>query len=150
MAAPKNMACKLALSNEHTRNLQAKCPQIKLCDVCLYYVVDTHIQHTVLATEEATIAQQVSHGPIKYQSRSWSRRGTTVNSSYHGNNPLVRSIEIQIATKSLPGSTNRKYRKLTTGVKTVSLGIDCSFYCHVWSTASIISEYNLQSTEKTV
>ena len=33
------------------------------------------------------------------QSGTWSQRGTKVNASYHGNNPLLRPTGIQIATK---------------------------------------------------
>ena len=62
-------------------------------------VVDSHIQRIVLATEESTVTQQVSHRPIKCQSRLWSRRGTKVNGSHHGDNPLLRPTGIQIATK---------------------------------------------------
>ena len=63
-------------------------------------VVDSHIQRIVLATEETTVTQQVSHRPIKRQSRLWSQRGTKVNGSHHGDNPLLRPTGIQIATKS--------------------------------------------------
>ena len=63
-------------------------------------VVDSHIQRIVLATEETTATQQVSHRPIKRQSRLWSQRGTKVNGSHHGDNPLLRPTGIQIATKS--------------------------------------------------
>ena len=38
--------------------------------------------------------------PIKRQSRLWSQRGTKVNGSHHGDNPLLRPTGIQIATKS--------------------------------------------------
>ena len=62
-------------------------------------VVDSHIQRIVLATEETTATQQVSHRPIKSQSRLWSRRGTNVNGSHRGDNPLLRPTGIQIATK---------------------------------------------------
>ena len=62
-------------------------------------VVDSHIQRIVLATEETTVTQQVSHRPIKHQSRLWSQRGTKVNGSHHGDNPLLRPTGIQIATK---------------------------------------------------
>ena len=63
--------------------------------VCMYacvyvVVVDSHIQRIVLATEETTVTQQVSHRPIKCQSRLWSQRGTKVNGSHHGDNPLLR------------------------------------------------------------
>ena len=40
--------------------------------VVVVVVVDSHIQRTVLATEETTVTQQVSHRPIKCQSRLWS------------------------------------------------------------------------------
>ena len=66
----------------------------------LLIVVDSHIQRIVLATEETTVTQQVSHRPIKRQSRLWSQRGTKVNGSHHGDNPLLRPRGIQIATKS--------------------------------------------------
>ena len=65
----------------------------------LLIVVDSHIQRIVLATEETTVTQQVSHRPIKRQSRLWSQRGTKVNGSHHGDNPLLRPTGIQIATK---------------------------------------------------
>ena len=62
-------------------------------------VVDSHIiQRIVLATEETTVTQ-VSHKPIKCQSRLWSQRGTKVNGSHRGDNPLLRPTGIQIATK---------------------------------------------------
>ena len=63
-------------------------------------VVDSHIQRIVLATEETTLTQQVSHRPIKCQSPLWSQRGTKVNGSHHGVNPLLRPTGIQIGTKS--------------------------------------------------
>ena len=49
-------------------------------------VVDSHIQRILLATEKTTVTQQVSHRPIKCQSRLWSHRGTEVNGSHHGDN----------------------------------------------------------------
>ena len=69
-------------------------------NACVVVVVDSHIQRIVLATEETTVTQQVSHRPIKRQSRLWSQRGTKVNGSHHGDNPLLRPTGIQIATKS--------------------------------------------------
>ena len=62
--------------------------------------MDSHIQRIVLATEETTVTQQVSHRPIKCLSPSWSQRGTKVNGSHRGDNPLLRPTGIQIATKS--------------------------------------------------
>ena len=35
-----------------------------------------------------------------YQSGRWSQKGTKVNGSHHGDNPLLRPTGIQIATKS--------------------------------------------------
>ena len=70
-----------------------------LVDIHVVVVVDSHIQRIVLATEETTVTQQVSHRPIKCQSRLWSQKGTKVNGSHHGNNPLLRPTGIQIATK---------------------------------------------------
>ena len=90
-------------------------------------VVDSHIERIVPATEEVTVTQQVSVGPIKCQSRSWSQRGAKVNGSHHGDNPLLRPTGIQIATKSLPGPTNREHRKLI-GMKTTSPGMNYSLY----------------------
>ena len=48
------------------------------------------------------MTQQVNHRqvPIKCQSRLWSQRGTRVNGSHHGDNPLLIPTGIQIATKS--------------------------------------------------
>ena len=73
---------------------------IHTCRYLLIVVVDSHIQRIVLATEETTVTQQISHRPIKCQSRLWSQRGTKVNGSHHGDNPLLRPTGIQIATKS--------------------------------------------------
>ena len=61
--------------------------KISLLDLQQYYlvvvVVDSHIQRIVLATEETTVTQQVSHRPIKCQSRLlWSQRGTKVDGSH--------------------------------------------------------------------
>ena len=78
--------------------VETTCPLLKL--LLLIVVVDSHIQRIVLATEETTVTQQVSHRPIKRQSRLWSQRGTKVNGSHHGDNPLLRPTGIQIATKS--------------------------------------------------
>ena len=83
---------------------------------CLH--IDSHIQHIVLATEETTVTQ-VSHRPIKCQSRSWSQRVTTANGSHNGET-LLKPTEIQFATKSMLGKINGEHRKLI-GVKTMSL-----------------------------
>ena len=46
-------------------------------------LVNSHVQRTVLATEKTTATQQVSHRPIKCQSRFWSQRGTKSRSTGH-------------------------------------------------------------------
>ena len=71
-----------------------------LCTWYVFVVVDSHVQRIVLATEETTVTQQVSHRPIKRQSRLWSQKSTKVNESHHGDNPLLKPTGIQIATKS--------------------------------------------------
>ena len=73
-------------------------PKIDVRVVALV-VVDSHFQRIVLATKETTMTQQVSHRPIKFQSRLWSQRGAKVNGSHHGDNPLLRPTGIQVATK---------------------------------------------------
>ena len=92
-------------------------------------VVDLHIQRIVLASEETnTATQQVGQRPIKCQSCSWSQIGANVNGSHHGDSPVLKPTGIRVATKSVPGPTNREHRKLI-GVKTMSLGKNYSFYC---------------------
>ena len=93
------------------------------------FVVGPHIQRIVLATEEITVTQQVSHRPIKCQSRSWSQRSTKVNGSHPGDIPVLEPAGIQIATEPMPGPTIRDHRKLIV-VKTMYLGTSYSFYCH--------------------
>ena len=73
---------------------------VRLCFIVVVVGFDSHIQRIVLATEESTATQQVSHRPIKGQSRLWSQRGTKVNGSHHDDNPLLRPTGIQTATKS--------------------------------------------------
>ena len=82
-------------------------------------VVDSHIQRIVLATEETTVTQRVSHRPIKCQSHSWSQRGKEVNGSHHRNNPLLRPTGIQIATK--------RYVTLQAMAPTPSINIPTSY-----------------------
>ena len=66
-------------------------------------VVDSHVQRVVFASEETTATQQFNNTLIKCQSRLWSQRGTKVNGSHRGDNPitvLLRPTGIQIATKN--------------------------------------------------
>ena len=79
--------------------------------VAVVVIVESHNQRIVLATEETTVAQQVSHRPIKCQSRLWSQRGTKVNGSNHGDNPLLRPTGIQIVTKSYATAMGPTYIK---------------------------------------
>ena len=76
-----------------------KVGMLKVPAVVVVVAVDSHVQRIVLATEETTVTQQVSHRPIKCQSRLWSQRGTKVNGSHHGDKPLLTPTGIQIATK---------------------------------------------------
>ena len=65
--------------------------------IVVVVVLHSHVQRIVLATEESAVTQQVSHRPIKCQSRLWSQRGTKVNGSHHGDNPLLGPAGIQTA-----------------------------------------------------
>ena len=76
--------------------------------VVIVVVVDLLFERIVLATVKTTMPQQVSHRPIKYQSRSWSQRGIQVNRSHYFHKSLLRPTGIQIATKSLPGLTKAR------------------------------------------
>ena len=69
--------------------------------IVVVVVVDdnSHIQRIVLATEEITVTQRVSHRPIKCISRLWSQRGTKVNGSHHSDNPLLKPTGIQMRQK---------------------------------------------------
>ena len=49
-------------------------PSHSMLLILVVVVVDSHIQRIVLATEETTVTQQVSHRPIKCQSRSCSHK----------------------------------------------------------------------------
>ena len=69
-------------------------------------VVDSHVQRIVLATEETTVTQQVSHRPIKCQSRLWSQRGTKFNGSHHGDKPATQTNRDPNRDKKLRDSTS--------------------------------------------
>ena len=90
--------------------------------------VDSHIQRIVLATEETTVTQQVSHRPIKCQSGLWSQRGTKVNGSHHGDNPLLRPTEIEVATKSYATLQVMVPTNIKTVHQTSLLHIESSLY----------------------
>ena len=95
-------------------------------------VVDSHIQLIVLATEETTATQQVSHRPIKCQSRLWPQRGTKFNGSHHGDDPLLRPTGIQIATK--------RYASLQAMAPTNVKTVHQTSLLHIEGTTSIDSD----------
>ena len=51
-----------------------------------------------------------------------------INQIDHGESPLLKSTGIQIATKPMPGPTNREHQRRI-GVKTMPLGTNYSLYC---------------------
>ena len=111
--------------------------------VVVVVVVDSHIQRIVLVTEETTVTQHVSHRPIKRQSRLWSQRGTKVNGSHHGDNPLLRPTGIQIATKSYAAlqamaPTNIKTVRQTSLLHSRATSIDSE--CCRLPTTSVLSK----------
>ena len=119
--------------------------------VVVVVVVDSHIQRIVLATEETTVTQQVSHRPIKRQSRLWSQRGTKVNGSHHGDNPLLRPTGIQIATKSYAAlqamaPTNIKTVHQTSLLHSRATSIDSE--CCRLPTTSVLSKKPENSTRR--
>ena len=74
-----------------------------------YKIVDSHIQRifkgkSVLSLQLKKLRRHKSAIDLSNanpaQSRLWSQRGTKVNGSHHGDNPLLRPTGIQIATKS--------------------------------------------------
>ena len=63
-------------------------------------LVDQIRSHELRFTSACSPSRSLTLRPIKCQSRLWSQRGTKVNGSHHGDNPLLRPTGIQIATKS--------------------------------------------------
>ena len=112
--------------------------------------LNPHIHRIALALQLRHFGDttRVSHRPIKRQSRSWSHGGRKVNRSHHGDNPLLRSTAIQIATKPLPGPTNREHRKLLSASRRRCLWVR-TIVSTIWSAAGV-SEFELRATEKTV
>ena len=87
-----------------------------------------NIQSIVLAAEETTATQWVSHRPIKCQSRSWSHRGTKVNGSHHGDKPRLKPTGIQIPKNPCQVQQPNNSHRKRVGVKTMSLGTNHGFY----------------------
>ena len=71
--------------------LRTTCPKFRFCT----YVVVVVVVFTL--TDRASTIPSNIRG---CQSGTWSQRGTKVNGSHHGDNPLLRPTGIQIATKS--------------------------------------------------
>ena len=89
--------------------------------VCVCVCVFFHIEWTDRAS---TISSNIR----VCQSGTCSQRGTKVNGLYHGDNSLLKPIEILIAIKSLLGPTTRGHRELVR-VKKLSLDTNYSFCC---------------------
>ena len=84
---------------------------------------------------------------MKCQSRSWSQRGTEVNESHHGYNPMLEANRNPNRDKVLARSNPSRTSKLIR-VKTFSLGTSYhigSVCCHVWSAASISESASITS-----
>ena len=65
---------------------------------CVYSIAGTVVVVVVFTlTDRASTIPSNIHG---CQSGTWSQRGTKVNGSHHGDNPLLKPTGIQIATKS--------------------------------------------------
>ena len=89
--------------------------------------VVSHIQRIVLATEATTVTQQVSHRPIKCQSSLWSQRGTKVNGSHRGDNPLLRPA-VQKNNKVRPTATGPQKCKMKHENFLISAAITLYFF----------------------
>ena len=64
--------------------------------ICVTQLLGTNIVFFKLTDRHSTIPSNNIRG---CQSGTWSQRGTKVNGSHHGDNPLLRPTGIQIATK---------------------------------------------------
>ena len=92
------------------------------------------------------MTQQVNHRPIKCQSPLCSQRGTKkVNGSHHGDNPLLRPTEIQIATKSYaalqamaPTNNSKRFIKPPYSVSRAITSVDSE--CCRLPTTSVLSK----------
>ena len=85
------------------------------------------------------MTQQVSHRPIKYQSRLWSQRGTKVNRSHYGDNLLLRPTRrIEIATK--------RYATLQAMAPTIIIKIQFPRTRNFLETSGSGTQYTIQGT----
>ena len=95
--------------------------------------MSTHIAHTVVVVVVFfTLTNRASTIPSNIrgcQSGTWSQRGTKVNGSHHGDNPLLGPTGIQIATKSYATLYKRWHRPITKRyIKPPLLHIESSLY----------------------
>ena len=74
-----------------------KLVRAKDCITCYFNVVVVVVVVVFTLTDRASTIPSNIRG---CQSGTWSQRGTKVNGSHHGDNPLLRPTGIQIATKS--------------------------------------------------
>ena len=102
---------------------------MKTTAIKVVVVGDSRIQRIVLAAEVTTATKQVSHRPIKCQSRSWSQRGTKVNGSHHGGSPLLKPTSPQKPCPAQPTtnignlSASRRCLWVRTTVSTAVSGV---------------------------
>ena len=95
--------------------------------VVVVVLVVSHIQRIVLATEATTVTQQVSHRPIKWQSRLWPQRGTKDIGSHRGDNPLLRPA-VQKNNKVRPTATGPQKYKMKHEKLLISAAITLYFF----------------------
>ena len=78
--------------------------QLKITFCCCFVcTVTNQPKHFVVVVVVFPLTDRASTIPSNIrgcQSGTWSQRGTKVNGSHHGDNPLLRPTGIQIATKS--------------------------------------------------
>ena len=102
-----------------------------------FLLINSHIQRIVLATEETTVTQQVSHRPIKCQSRLWSQRSTTRYSDQQGSKS--RPKVVCGTTSNGAPTTNAKTVHQTSLYSIISRATSIDSICCCLPTASVLS-----------
>ena len=92
-----NSSFSLLSSADHEQDGQAAYHS-RLIDTLL--LSDDHVVVVVVVFTLTDRASTIPSNIRGCQSGTWSQRGTKVNGSHHGDNPLLRPTGIQIATKS--------------------------------------------------
>ena len=128
-------------SADHVQDWQPYSRMIHTLALCddhhtLLYVVNMHTWQSVFTCVFFTLADRASAIPTIIrgcQSSIWSQRGTEVNGSHHGDNPLLLLAAINSDpnhdTKYLPAPTIRELRELIyVEIMSLSLGKNNSFY----------------------